>query len=486
MSKNNPVIIKTNLFQKILLILFGLSLFLLSLEIGLGISGFVLSSLQEYRNQVSLKQKGEYRIMCLGESTTAGDDSYPRQLEEILNQRGQGIKFRVINKGVGAAFTSFILAHLEENLNKYNPDMVITMIGINDYGPHMPYKDGDVSKTSLFFRSFKTYNLARLIWLHLVSKLKELHRERTFIEQTLEKAIKVNPKNYGAYSRLAWFYEGQGKYDLANKLFKKSIEAGSGNSGLNGELAWLYTVSGCIYARQEKYTLAEEMLKKAIGLNSENYWAYYYLWDLYVRQGKYTLAEEMLKKAIALNRGNDSSDLFAKQMFYKELGWFYVEQKKYAQAQDQFEKAALLTGAVKFDTYNDGSYGALAILYRENGKYEAADRYYMKSKSLENYHPSTINNYRKIKEILDRRGVKLVCVQYPMRSIEPLKKIFKGERDIIFVDNEKIFSDIFTEANYREYFIDMFAGDFGHCTYKGNRLLAENIANVILREAFNK
>jgi len=32
----------------------------------------------------------------------------------------------------------------------------------------------------------------------------------------------------------------------------------------------------------------------------------------------------------------------------------------------------------------------------------------------------------------------------------------------------------------------MFGGDFGHCTPKGNRLLATNIADVILKEVFHK
>jgi hypothetical protein len=32
----------------------------------------------------------------------------------------------------------------------------------------------------------------------------------------------------------------------------------------------------------------------------------------------------------------------------------------------------------------------------------------------------------------------------------------------------------------------MFGGDFGHCTPKGNMLLAQNIADVILGEVFNK
>ena len=68
-----------------------------------------------------------------------------------------------------------------------------------------------------------------------------------------------------------------------------------------------------------------------------------------------------------------------------------------------------------------------------------------------------------------------------------LKKIFEDNADgIIFVDNEKSFKGMVSKSSYKEYFKDIFSGDFGHCTDKGNRLLAENIANVILKEVFNK
>lgn len=40
------------------------------------------------------------------------------------------------------------------------------------------------------------------------------------------------------------------------------------------------------------------------------------------------------------------------------------------------------------------------------------------------------------------------------------------------------------QESFSEYFTDFFAGDFGHCTDNGNRLLAENIAEVILKEEF--
>jgi hypothetical protein len=55
---------------------------------------------------------------------------------------------------------------------------------------------------------------------------------------------------------------------------------------------------------------------------------------------------------------------------------------------------------------------------------------------------------------------------------------------VLFVDNEAVFKNAICNAGYNTYFIDMFGGDFGHCTSLGNRLLAENIAGVILKEVF--
>jgi hypothetical protein len=105
---------------------------------------------------------------------------------------------------------------------------------------------------------------------------------------------------------------------------------------------------------------------------------------------------------------------------------------------------------------------------------------------LKYYNPDTVNNYKEIKKILEKRRIQLVCVQYPMRRVESLKKIFEETRDIIFVDNEAIFKKAVAKESYDDYFVDIFGGDFGHCTPKGNRLLGENIANVILREVFHR
>jgi hypothetical protein len=85
-----------------------------------------------------------------------------------------------------------------------------------------------------------------------------------------------------------------------------------------------------------------------------------------------------------------------------------------------------------------------------------------------------------------RKGIKLVCAQYPRRSVRPLKEILVPTEGVIFVDNQKVFADAIGSSSYDDLFVDRFAGDFGHCTPKGNELLAKNVAEVLLKEFFLK
>ena len=117
---------------------------------------------------------------------------------------------------------------------------------------------------------------------------------------------------------------------------------------------------------------------------------------------------------------------------------------------------------------------------------ELARESYKKADDLRSsyYNPATARNYQHLRRIISGRNIQLVCVQYPMRSLDNLKRIFPDNDDIVFVDNEKIFKKAVRIDGYNKYFEDVFAGDFGHCTRRGNRLLAENIADIILSEVF--
>ncbi len=620
----------TSIWQKTALVLLGLFLSVVLLEAGLRLGGFILLSVQEYGNLRSIKQKGAYRILCLGESTTQGQ--YPHLLEEILNERHIGVRFSVIDKGRMGTNTRAILSQTEAYLDQYHPDMVVAMMGVNDWGEHIPFETPTFSRETLFIRSFRTYKLARLLWFHLLAKAKAMgfyepgeerripqkaqgrpgfvpqdtsgapvSSERSFkrssdfdpqnggnyfeagrlhlkqgelseAEDSFKKALQFNPENDSACVALGWLYLDQGKFPEAESLFERAItinpQSDNAYTGLgrlcrdqgqfpqaedsfkkalelNPKNDQAYFESGLLDRDQGKliqagdqftkvvqinpkndraylelgwldrdrgeFIQAEDLFRKAIQINPENDQAYIELAWLYRAQGKFSEAEASLKKASEIkpesdrvyrvyfelglvyrNQGkfSEAADSFRKALelnpenpnVYFELGGLYRDQGQFLQAEELFKQA------IGRKLNNVRIFGAMSSLYEQMGKPGLAKEYAEKINglSLEAYAPLTANSYRKLKEILGRRGIKLVCVQYPMRNLEPLKKIFEKDEGVIFVDNEQVFKEALKQSNFKEYFKDMFAGDFGHCTPKGNKLLAQNIADAILGEVSNK
>lgn len=495
-----------SLWQRIILIIGGIIFCFIVMEFWLRSGAFLFSSLQEYNNKKAIYKKNFYRIMCIGESTTAlgGEHSYPRQLETVLNLNKPGVKFSVINAGMFAVNTSYILLHLEENLNRYNPDMVIAMMGSNDQ--YIKYYENIPESETKFFKKFKTYKFFRLLWIHLVNKVADKNITRSFTvilpecyaeqnttllnspendvhiglnsiragsnayakqEESFKKAIEINPNDDLAYTRLGCIYKKHQNFIYAEELFKKAIQINPRNDTAVTELAECYLT----YMNRESEGL--RLSKEAIALNPRNEYAYYLLGQYYLWIHDLPLAETYLHKVIEVNPHN---------------GWMYGELVNCYRLQGKLLKAEqTLKEAIALNPSNEKLYRAISVIYREMGKDEAAKQYMRRANEVSlGYGQQTRINYLKLKETLDKRGIKLVCVQYPIRSVKPLKKLFPNPEGVIFVDNEKLFKKAVAKAGYRMYFQDMFAGDFGHCTPKGNRLLAENIAQILLKEYFRR
>ena len=436
--------------KKIIVLICAILFSFLLLEISLRLGGLIYSSWQESRNRATIRQKGTFRIMCLGESTTAGGkNSYPDQLEEILNQSDIGIKFSVINKGVPGIETSYILTHLVENLRECRPDMVTAMMGANDY--YVKYYEGIPDSDSFFFRNFRAYRLFRII-------LKQIMNKSSPAVASLAQIKKQNAEPESGFFDTPVLEEGP---------LRKTIAVDPENENAYFEL-------GRLYMHQLRFAQAQEALEKSITLNSQNEKALMMLGYSYKNQFKYPQAEEAFRKIVELNPQNNKA--------YIELGLCCMYQGKYSQAEKMFQRS------LQLKPEDDKVYAALAIVYQETGSPGLAIEYHKKAEAIRAIvcSPNLYMNYQKLKQALDKRKIKLVCIQYPMRSFEPLRKIFAGDGSAIFVDNEKIFKDAVKKYGFKKYFTDMFGGDFGHCTPEGNRLIAQNLANVILKEYFNK
>lgn len=88
------------------------------------------------------KPDGEFRIVCVGGSTTYDSDiddwrlAYPSQLERVLRERGHG-EVTVVNAGV-AGWTSWeTLVNFELRVLDLEPDLVIDFDSLNDVHPRM-------------------------------------------------------------------------------------------------------------------------------------------------------------------------------------------------------------------------------------------------------------------------------------------------------------------------------------------------------------
>ena len=84
--------------------------------------------------------------------------------------------------------------------------------------------------------------------------------------------------------------------------------------------------------------------------------------------------------------------------------------------------------------------------------------------TLERINKAARANFNRLRNIAVDNAIVLVSVQYPMRKLDSLKNTFSEPGRIIFVDNEAVFREALKKGRYEDYFIDRFAGDFGHCT----------------------
>lgn len=94
------------------------------------------------------KPEGTYRIVVLGDSTTAGngvqdvDKTYTKVLEKLQNRASNtGIHHEVLNLGVGGYHTMQEVETLRVKGLKYKPDLVLLTFCVNDFNLH---SDGGV------------------------------------------------------------------------------------------------------------------------------------------------------------------------------------------------------------------------------------------------------------------------------------------------------------------------------------------------------
>lgn len=425
------------------------------MECGLRLVGFTISSYQQYKNNKALKNKSQYTIMYLGESTT--QDQYPIQLQKILDKKYPS-KFSVVDCGIAGTNLETILRLLDDNINIYKPNIVICMMGINNgltsYNAKTSYNEYMNNKLKLNLKVFKFFILLKK-HIQSLSETKKIFAQDT----NLDRDYMIN---------LAREYRNIDNYVKAEEILEAMLKENPNDELVFFELSFSY-----IQDYEDKYELGYKMAVEAIekNYNIGKEWYYNKVFEHNDKNRKNDIQtlKFYIDKAI-----NKDIEIFSTNLKY----FLYSSVKDYI-TQEQKEK--ILQVMIQND---DRDYGMFAIESLAQKDYQKAKEYFEKAEEIRMNFPDTktYKLYKLIVKKLIDNNIKVICMQYPVRSIESLKEQLKNEPyypKLTFISNEKIFKDILTKKEYDEIFMDQFAGDFGHCINLGNTMIAENIVETL-------
>lgn len=445
----------SNMFRvtmsKFLLVIWGGIVGLAVVEFVLRSAGWVYLHNQRELGNKSDVTNGTYRILALGESTTAGfSNSWPRLLEGILNDRDKSRKYQVFNEGISGTTTAFIASRLESYIDEYNPDLVITMMGINDElsDSSLKFEMTWQSRLNLMLNDIRVYKIVQRFFMAM-KKQKLIARDKRVNENAYEQPD----------DEVADFIQ-QGNFEEAEQILLKQLPWDSTSNTMR-TLAWI-----CI--NTNRVVEARDYLKKAIERNADDAEAYLLLGRMDHMEGNYELAVSELKKSIALNIKND---------------WAQVELGNVYQAIGETLQAEKVLGvAVEINPYNDYAKNQLLNTLGRKGVevngfvYSDDEEKLGVSKvpgwEIVRYH------YNLIDEMLQKANIPLAAMQYPMRNVNELK-LMLGDPKVIYIGNEN-FRDGVAHDGYEKYFTDDFGGNFGHTSRLGSQLIANNAAKAIL------
>lgn len=416
--------------QKFLLILFGLIILPLFFELALYTAGSIYHSFRVKNGRLYSNNENKIRILCLGDSFSFGVGaskgySYPEQLERMLNKNIPQLKFIVYNGAIPGYNSSQLSKHFEEFTQKFNPDIVVITIGINNKNiplesNYFLFTNNGIKnlmyKLDYFLSRLRSYKLLKFVIVKLKGNIQTGKKKVVRENFIVKKLAAENSEELDKFIKLGNDYFDKREATLAKEAFQNAIALNPDDERAHLGLAEVFI--HC-FGKDE---LGIEELNKALKINPHNPKAFDSLWQANYRLGRNEEAREAIVKYISLCSHGD------------EIG-------------------ARLSYSL--------SKGLPDI--RETETFDKLLRY-----DLEN-----------IVKSAKRSGLKTILQDYP--SLFGGNKIIESvavKFDIPFVENQKLFEGLIDGkgAGWKnpEYFVED-----GHCNTNGYGIMAENVYKVI-------
>lgn len=426
-----------NIIKNLFLMIISVMLILCFVESALYLSSRIYYAYRIKSKVTQLKDKDTIRILCLGDSYTFGMGahrgySYPEQLQRLLDKYISGKKFTVYNSGFPGNTSSRLLNRLEEDLQKYEPSILVILIGVNDRfcieeTNYILFKnDGFKNSTyrlDYYLSRLRVYKLFKRGWDDLMmnwwrKKLLAKYgspgmtESLEFKETKPQNTDKEKLEEFNRHIQLGkiYFNERNTQVSLAIEEFRKAIEIMPDNEESYLSLAQ-------VYSHLSNYYSAIQLLEKVVQINPYNQEVFNKLWLAYYHNGQTTLAQEALQKYLYLN-----PKYIPTYLAFLKYGFPII---------DDFE-----------------TFGKLL-------KY----------------------NLQKIIDFSRINKITIILQNYPEDKLqESIYKRWASENNISFVDNGSVFKQLELQEDYR--FTDYFMEDH-HCNNKGYFIMAGNVYKAI-------
>lgn len=399
-------------YPKVFILTFCL---IILIEGGLQLVSLYQHSQNARYNEYPSKEDLPLTILALGESTTAEymsagkRTSWPYQLEELVNSKSS-FKVNVVNLAVPGTNSALILSDLEKNLDIFQPQIVITMMGINDFDS-ITYKKSPLDHSKLFkialWLKKALFSLASPP-IQLESELLPQEKVTNFFsdgineKEALIKRIEAMPKREAALYFLEWgklllkdFSQLELRAKVAFPMFKRAFELYPYH-----ERILFYFLFSSNYSFKEDHISHLKNCHKVIALKAK-------------------LSPLILHQLITVY---DSSSVVREHL--SDLG---IEKEE--------------VGA-------------------------------------------SFKNYLSLHQSLRERKIFHLVMQYPTLPPEELKTKFYNssefsDGDAQFISNENL-GGLAQDNGYDTYFVDRFAGTWGHTTVRGHHEIAKNALPIVL------
>jgi tetratricopeptide (TPR) repeat protein len=472
------------------------------------------------------------------------ETAWPAQLERVLNERQDRITFRVMNNGIMGGTTASSMDLLEMTLPELRPQVIIAMMGIKDTVSDPDTERGvpgwaaSLRTAQLVGWLLEGEGLKREAVVTDVEDAEEIPESmremdgptRNYVMETrvLEEpysgalpGLKVSlyywyisrPEKAERYARQAIEEYGVGYNVLAQVLAsvgrraeaREVLEAAAAEHPEEGMylavLASLLVEAGELDAAQEVLEQIEEGMAGYSQPEIVRNYQLLSLADIQRERGQYQEALETLD-AVKPEFLGRYKELFPAPELLKEggLGQVYLALKDWDLAErhlrraldwnprrhvnmfllsrvyretGQTEKEEAVRRELLRTTGRMAEYFELAKLFKRSG---AGDRVPALIADAVAEIPSLKESYKELYALVEREGIQLVVMQYPSFSEEALHLYAPEKEGVIFIDNEHVF-----DADPDGYFFEpKFPHSFSHYTDSGARVLAEEIADVLL------